>query len=172
VDIPKSESAEYRTPMSDGFTKTSRNPSDTARTVKRGVLIGNGDEALGPIAVSFCDHTPLRFLSHDVRLDRRARFAGENEQRILRASHRRADGIGIDRIKHAEPRIASGRAKHLPQDLGCQARAAHAEQDDVSESALSDGVRERTHARHERCDEVERGEPAEPVGDDLSNCGV
>jgi len=158
--------------MSDGFTKTSRNPSDTARTVKRGVLIGNGDEALGPIAVSFCDHTPLRFLSHDVRLDRRARFAGENEQRILRASHRRADGIGIDRIKHAEPRIASGRAKHLPQDLGCQARAAHAEQDDVSESALSDGVRERTHARHERCDEVEPGEPAEPVGDDLSNCGV
>ena len=79
--------------------------------------------------------------------------------------HRRADGIRIDRIEHLKPRESRRDAHDTAQDLGRQARAAHAEQHDVGDAARSDRFADGAQPRQLRRDEREALEPTKTIRD-------
>ena len=132
------------------------------------VRIGDGDEVLaGAIALDLL-HAIVEVAVEHHRLGRRARLRRDHEQRSrdvdarLEVAHR----LGHRRVENLERRIAFALPEHAPRHFRAEARAAHAEDDDVRELAL--------HALGELADLadvllhlLDDREPAERVGDDL-----
>ena len=103
----------------------------------------------------------------DVRLDRAAGFACEQEQRRGGRDRfgRRAYRRRIGRVEHVEPRPAGAHTDDRAQHFGRQARSAHAEQDDVGRSVALHSVRERAQASRGVQHRLRCAHPAEPIGD-------
>ncbi len=133
--------------------------------VKLGAVVGDGDEPRRPVLDAGRLDPPARRGCHRVGLDGRPRLARHDEERGGRPVERVAHGGGIRRVEHAEPRPHVVASKQPVEHLRRQARAAHAEQDDVGEGAGADALHERFDVRELRLHPVDRPEPPEAVRD-------
>ena len=157
--------------MSDGLTKTSRNPSARRAAVQRRVFIGDRDEPRCPSRV-------CRRRSRGGALRRPSSFGSIVEPDLLarmksdvcrREPSRREPRRDRRNRARGTPGRTRREAEDLTQDFRGEARAAHAEQHDVREPVPANGLGERAQPRHLRRHDIERVEPAEAAGDQLLN---
>ncbi len=165
---PKAERAEKRPPMSDRPWKIRRNRSDAA-SVSRGlagsVMATNrspgGGFAEGP------DGPLVEEGEERDQLGGRARFRGNEEERPakIQPGRRIGHGAGFGRVEDLELEAACRRGERAGEDLGGQARAAHAQDDGPDEPFAADGGREGLHVRDAGPGCGGGVQPAEAVGD-------
>ena len=126
--------------MSAGLMNTSRKPFSPRACGELGAFVGDGDEVIRPAADGGTFQLLPEMRSQRVRLDGRARLAGEHVERPVGQRGHGADRRGIGRIDHPEARPARRHAENRPQDFGRETRSAHAEQDHVVDLAAPDAA--------------------------------
>ena len=107
-----------------------------------------------------------KIIHQHVRLERAARFAGDDEERArdVDARFETPHLLGIGGVEHMKRRIAGRRAQAFRQHLGAEARAAHAEEQHVGEllrAQVLGEVLQRLERAQLAVDDIE---PAEPGG--------
>ena len=105
-------------------------------------------------------------LLEDVRLERRARFARDDEERVAQIDFalERSDLRRIGRIEHVQLREAGDLAERRPHHFGTEARSAHAQQQHMGEAGAPAPLRRYAVNRSDvRQLAVGDAEPAEPL---------
>ena len=131
--------------------------------------IGNGDEMGGGRAPDCSGCAYEKIIHQHVRLERAARFAGDDEEsaRDVDARFETPHLLGIGGIEHMKLGIAGCRAQACRQHLGAEARAAHAEQQHAGEflrAYLLGEVLQRRERAQLAIDDIEPAEPGGFVG--------
>jgi len=127
--------------------------------------IGDGDEMRGGCAPDGGGRAQ-KIIHQHIRLERGARFAGDDEERArdIDARFETPHLLGIGGVEHMKRRIAGRRAQAFRQHLGAEARAAHAEEQHVGEllrAQVLGEVLQRLERAQLAVDDIE---PAEPGG--------
>ena len=132
--------------------------------------IGHGNEAAaGFVGADYLLHPVEEVRLEDVRLERRARLARDDEERAgeIDLGLDRPDLRGIGRVEHEQLRRAWDRAECFLPDFRAEARSAHAEEQRVGKAFLADfllEVAKRLHAFELLVDDAEPSDPARLVG--------
>ena len=103
--------------------------------LQAGARIGDGDEVPGGGAAEGSRRLGEKIIHQHVRLERRARLAGDDEQgaRDIDATLETPHLLRVGGIEHMKRGIARRGSEALGQHLGAEARSAHAQEQHVGE---------------------------------------
>ena len=142
-------------------------PERRGQRLERAGRIGDGDEPAP--GGGFAEDPDGPLVEEGEERDQfggRARFRGNEEERPAKVEpgRRIGHGAGFGRVEDLELEAACRRGERAGEDLGGQARAAHAQDDGPDEALAADGGREGLHVRDAGLGRSGGVQPAKAVG--------